>query len=121
MKKASTAVLVLSLLAFTTGSSLAAGAIAVDDSVGESASETGYGFATGEDTREDAAREALKQCRAHGNRDCKVVVRFDKCGAYANNRRVYGVGWGRTLAEASNMALDKCGAGNCRIVVADCD
>jgi len=29
-----------------------------------------------------------------GNESCKVVVWFDKCGAYASSNEKYGIGWG---------------------------
>lgn len=97
----------------------AAGAIAVDDEQGET--EPGYGFVTGYNTRRSAARAALEECRDKDNDNCKVVVRFDACGAYAASRKYYGVGWGETKHEAREMALDNCGSDNCRIIVAECE
>ena len=99
-------------------SAIAAGAIAVDDERGQSARDAGYGLGWG-DTREEAAREALKECRDSGNTNCRVVARFDTCGAYAASRTTYGVGWGRTEEAAKGMALANCP--NCRIVISDCE
>lgn len=96
----------------------AAGAIAVDDEEGES--DPGYGFATGESTREEAGKAALKQCRESGNKNCKVVARFDACGAYAASKKYYGAGWGSTKQKAESMALEKC-EGGCKIVVSECE
>lgn len=96
----------------------AAGAIAVDDEEGES--EPGYGIVTGMDSREEAGREALKQCKDSGNENCKVVARFDTCGAYAASNEYYGVGWGGTKQAAIGMAMEKCGE-NCRVVVSECE
>lgn len=97
----------------------AAGAIAVDDDVGDT-SDAGYGTSTGQDSREEAAAAAMRKCRSFGNKNCKVVVRFDTCGAYANSRKHYGVGWGETARVARAKALDTCGDG-CRILVSDCE
>lgn len=96
----------------------AAGAIAVDDEEGEG--EPGYGIVTGENSRDEAGREALKQCKASGNENCKVVARFDTCGAYAASKQYYGVGWGATEKAAINMAKEQCGE-SCRIVVSECE
>jgi len=97
----------------------AAGAIAVDDEQGET--EPGYGLATGADTRADAARDAMKFCREEGNKGCKVVVRFDECGAYAASKKYYGIGYGKSLAKAESMALEACGNSKCKILVSDCE
>lgn len=107
------------LLSFP-AAAFAAGAIAVDDEEGQSANDVGYGIATGEDSREEAGREALRRCRSASNHSCRVVVRFDQCGAYAVSRGHFGVGWGNSERGAENMALDQCGA-NCRIVISDCE
>ena len=96
-----------------------AGAIAVDDERGET--EPGYGFVTGKDSREEAARAALYECRRSGHSNCKVVVRFDECGAYAASKNFYGVGWGSSEKTARSKALDQCGHDTCRIVVSECE
>ena len=95
----------------------AAGAIAVDDEVGET--EPGYGFVTGYDTRDEAARAAIKECRKSGNKNCQVVARFDKCGAYASSKKYAGAGWGTTKRAAEKMALEKCGNQRCEVRVSD--
>ena len=100
---------------------MAAGAIAVDDDGDISGGDAGYGIVTGEASREDAAKAALKQCRSSGNSSCKVVVRFDVCGAYASCKKYFGGGWGNTDAEAQRKALDECGQGSCKILVSDCE
>lgn len=98
---------------------MAAGAIAVDDEAGSSASEAGYGVGSGS-TREAAGADAMKECKKAGNTNCKVAVRYDTCGAYAASKTDSGTGWGSSEAEAKNNALEACGAG-CRLVVSDCD
>lgn len=102
------------------GHTFAAGAIAVDDEEGQHHEDVGYGTAVGEHTREEAAGAAMRRCREHGNAKCRVVVRFDKCGAYAVSHSHYGVGWGTSLRAAQTHALKECGA-NCRVVVSECE
>lgn len=111
-------VAVAAVLGFS-GAALAAGAIAVDDEEGTKASEVGYGIGSGS-TREAAASAAMKECKKAGNSGCKVVVRYDVCGAYAANKTVFGIGWGSTESAAESKALSECGSG-CKIVVSDCD
>ena len=96
----------------------AAGAIAVDDEEGET--EPGYGFVTGASSRDAAGKGALKQCKDSGNDNCKVVARFDTCGAYAASKKYYGAGWGASKQKAESMALDTC-SGNCTIIVSACE
>lgn len=97
----------------------AAGAIAVDDEEGQGAKEVGYGVGEGA-TRAEAAKHALAERKKAGNKDCKVAVRYDTCGAYAASKKHSGIGFGKTKAIATKKALDECGIGACRIVVADC-
>src|SRR5438132_11873470 len=81
MKKIA-ALLAMLVLSFAfSNPAFAFGAIAVDDEEGET--DPGYGFVTGEDTREAAERKAMKECRSQGNKNCKVIVWFKQCGAYA--------------------------------------
>ncbi|MBI5330315.1 MAG: DUF4189 domain-containing protein [Betaproteobacteria bacterium] len=112
---ACTLALALTLLSPT---AFSAGAIAVDDEVGDK--EPGYGLVYGYGSRDEAAVAALAECKK-SNEHCKVVARFDKCGAYAASLKYYGVGWGVSAAEAQTMAMDNCGHSNCRIVVVDCE
>ena len=99
-------------------SAFAAGAIAVDDEKGST--DAGYGFVTGASSREVAAVEAMKVCKKAGNSDCRIVARFDTCGAYAASKTHYGAGWGSSLEKAKAMATDKC-EGSCKIIVAQCE
>jgi hypothetical protein len=99
--------------------SFAAGAIAVDDEEGET--DPGYGVITGAASREEAGRQALAECTKQGNKNCKVALRFDKCGAYAGNARYFGVGWGNTLQAAQKKALDDCARSSCKVLVAECE
>jgi hypothetical protein len=97
----------------------AAGAIAVDDEEGET--DPGYGVVVGASSREAAAREALAECKKQGNKNCKVVARFDQCGAYAGNKKYFGVGWGRSIDAARTMAMNECGQRSCKVIVAECE
>ena len=105
--------LVLSFNVFATG------AIAVDDEEGDE--EPGYGLVTGHADKAAASKAALAECKKAGNNSCKVVVWFDKCGAYAASKKYYGVGWGSTEAAASKMAKDKCGNKACEVKLVECE
>ena len=72
-------------------------------------------------TTQAAAREAMRQCRAAGNENCQVEVRFDPCGAYAVSSNYFGIGTGNSLARAERVALDGCGRSWCRVVLSECD
>jgi hypothetical protein len=109
------ATLVMALPAF----SFATGAIAVDDQKGDE--EPGYGIAVGKDGKDEAMRSALAECRKAGNKNCKSMVWFEGCGAYASSTNFYGVGFGKTLKAAEKMALDKCGKSACEVKVSECD
>lgn len=98
----------------------AAGAIAVDDEVDLEAGDTGYGIGFG-NTAAEAAAQAMKECRSAGNESCKVVSRFNGCGAVAVSRKFYGAGSGTTEAAAERAALNACGNRNCKVVVSDCE
>jgi len=99
-------------------SAFAIGAIAVDDEEGED--EPGYGFVTGYDNKDEARRDALKECKKSGNTGCKVVAWFETCGAYAASKKHYGAGWGATKQKAEAMALEKCGS-KCRVAISECE
>ena len=111
--------LFFSFLMMASSGAYAAGAIAVDDQEGDD--EPGYGIIVGADSREEAGRDALKACRKSGNDSCKVVVRFDKCGAYAASRKYYGIGYGSSLRKAENMAIEACGNSSCKVLISDCE
>jgi hypothetical protein len=117
--KRSALLLGAALILAQTGSVWAAGAIAVDDQPGSKPSDAGYGIGFG-DTKESAQTAALKKCNAVGNSSCKVVVWFDKCGAYASSNEKYGIGWGGSEDDAKSKALEQCGNDQCRVVASDC-
>ncbi|KQS79117.1 hypothetical protein ASG25_11100 [Rhizobium sp. Leaf384] len=112
-----TALITLTLLAGPVTSAFAFGAIAVNDSQGTAASEAGYGMGWGS-SRQEAERNAVRECKSAGNEDCTVAVWFERCGAYAGDRVNYGIGYGSTLKAAEKMATADCP--NCQIIVSDC-
>jgi hypothetical protein len=97
----------------------AEGAIAVDDQPGEKPSDAGYGIGFG-DSKESAQKAALAKCNSMGNDTCKVVVWFEKRGAYASSNEKYGIGWADSEDDAKSKALEQCGNGHCRVVASDC-
>ncbi len=117
MKKILELVLCMALLA--PFSAFAVGAIATDDDVGDA--EPGYGIATGYDTKEEAKKAALENCREAGNEHCSVSVWFEGCGAYASSKKYAGAGWGKSQKIAEAKALDKCGSPSCKIRISECD
>ena len=104
-----------------TGMALAIGAIAVDDSYGDEPSGVGYGFVTLYGSKQEAAAGAMEACQGEGNTECKVVLTFQNCGAYAASRNNFGVGTGGTMAAAEKSALTNCGEAECMAVVSDCE
>jgi hypothetical protein len=111
--------LAAAMAAAPVGSAFATGAIAVDDQPGQKPSDAGYGIGFG-DSKESAQKAALAKCNTAGNTSCKVVVWFEKCGAYASSNAKYGIGWAATEDDAKSKALDQCGNGQCRLVASDC-
>lgn len=98
----------------------ATGAIAVDDAPGGKPGDAGYGIGFG-DSKDSAKQAAMKKCEEAGNSSCKVMVWFEKCGAYASSFEKYGIGWGGSKDDAEEKALDQCGNGHCKVVASECD
>jgi hypothetical protein len=85
----------------------------------DKASESGYSIVMGQNTEALAKTGAMNACKEAGNKNCKVVVLFTKCGAYASSQTASGSGTGKTKQEAVNNALAGCA--NCNVVAADCE
>jgi hypothetical protein len=97
------------------------GAIAVDDEPGLDPDSVGYGIISGYAIETEAINDAIDACKDEGNEDCRIVLVFRKCGAYAASTYNYGVGTAPTLREAEQQALASCGLRECRVIVSDCD
>ena len=102
------------------GTALAFGAIAVDDYYDEDPSEAGYGIATEYRNARDASIAALDACKTDPTSDCKVVLTFRKCGAYAASRGGYGVAAANTIKQAEDRAVRQCRDPGCMVVASDC-
>jgi Domain of unknown function (DUF4189) len=100
---------------------LAWGAIAVDDEPGLDPDSVGYGIISGYAIEVEAINDAIDACKDEGNDDCRIVLVFRKCGAYAASKYNYGVGTAPTLREAEHDALASCGERVCRVIASDCD
>jgi uncharacterized protein DUF4189 len=110
----------IALASVSAGAAFAWGAIAVDDHDGEDPGEAGYALITDSPSRNAASIEALSSCQANGSSDCRLVLTFQKCGAYAASRNLYGAGTGNTVAEAEKRALASCNDPFCTVIVSDC-
>lgn len=119
LRKTALSMAAVNVLFFVTLSAHAVGAIAVDDEQGET--EPGYGLVTGYDTADQAKTAAVKECREAGNTNCKAVMWFKTCGAYAASRTYYGIGYGDSLQLAEAKAISECGNSSCKVVVSDCE
>jgi hypothetical protein len=64
---------------------------------------------------------ALQYCRDEGNDNCRKVSWFETCGSYAASKEYYGAGWGKTASAAQQMAMEKCGENDCRIIETECE
>lgn len=117
MNRLTAAAFVVAATSLLAGNAHAYGAIAIDQS--SKGMLPAYGFSTGASSRQAAERIATAYCSEHG-RDCKPVVWFETCGAYANSRTHYGYGYGATKADATAKALKMCASNKCEVVVAKC-
>lgn len=98
---------------------MAVGAIAVDDEAGDVTA--GYALVTGYDSKAAAQAAAIKECREAGNKNCKAVLWFETCGAYAADAEHYGIGFGKSIKIAESKAIEDCGGGSCKPIVSDCE
>jgi hypothetical protein len=82
-------------------------------------SESGYQIVTGQGTDALAKTAAMAGCKEAGHKNCKIVVLFTECGAYASSQTASGSGTGKTKQEAITNAKEGCE--NCEIVAAACE
>lgn len=113
--------LLLSLVLVLPMGAHAVGAIAVDDVEGDTAATVGYNVVGGYASESEAKAAALKECRAAGNKNCKIGVWYTRCGAYATSKNSTGYGTGASKKIAIDNAIDGCDDKGCKIVVADCE
>lgn len=94
------------------------GAISIDLERADRAPYYGVG---GGSSEAEANSNALKFCKEAGGKECKSVVTYQQCGAYAASRA--GGGWGRSATKrtAEAQAMAGCNAEGCKIVVSDCN
>lgn len=103
------------------------GAIVVSDEQGEAADDTYYATWTDAPTEAEAVSRAMSTCRADfragglSASGCRVVTTFKRCGAYAVNKKGFGVGASNLLSGAEKMALDQCARRDCQVVVSLCN
>jgi GTP cyclohydrolase III len=107
------------ILLLNTQLAFADGAIAVNDAEGTKPADVGYGIGGG-DTKADAEANAMKQCKDSGNDQCKVMISYTKCGAYAGSYSNYGIGKGDTEEAAKAKALEQCANTKCKIIASAC-
>ncbi len=95
------------------------GAISVDLEKVERSPYYGLG---GGDTEAEATKNAMKFCAEAGGKQCKTVVTYNQCGAYAANNR-NGGGWGKseTKKTAESQAMAACNHDSCKLLVSDCN
>ncbi|OYU46857.1 MAG: hypothetical protein CFE31_19520 [Rhizobiales bacterium PAR1] len=94
------------------------GAISIDLTKAERSPYYGIGGGGSED---EATKNAQKFCGEAGGKECKVVVTYNQCGAYAASKT--GGGWGKSTTKktAEAQAMSGCNADSCKIVVSDCN
>jgi hypothetical protein len=93
--------------------------IAVSDARGVAGGDAGYGVGQG-NSQAEANDGAMHECVSHHNANCKLVLTYGACGAYASSTNHAGTGTGSSAVEASKNALDACAHDSCKVVVADC-
>jgi hypothetical protein len=94
------------------------GAIAVDTQKPDR--DPAYGIGGG-DNEDEARSNAIKFCKESGGKECKPVVAYQECGAYAASKK--GGGWGMNTSKktAEAKAMSGCDDDSCKIVVSDCN
>jgi hypothetical protein len=113
-----TIVIALAAIVAETGSSVAAGAIAVGRPDDVAKRGISMGFSTNRETTEEAKTRSLKLCEDSGSMMssilCEVVATFDnKCVAVAIDPAVQTPGFGWAVAETEQASKDNA-LSNCR-------
>jgi hypothetical protein len=94
------------------------GAISIDLKTAETEPYFGVGGGGSED---EATANAQKFCAEAGGAECKTVVTYQQCGAYAASKT--GGGWGKSTTQktAEDQAMAGCNDDGCKIVTSDCN
>lgn len=102
------------------GPALAGGWSAISVDFRNDMTKTVYGIGRGGSASE-AGSAALDFCTKAGGGNCKVVVSYTNCGAFAAGTS--NVGWGMAMDKGTAEANARagCGAESCRIIVSDCN
>jgi hypothetical protein len=81
-----------------------------------------HAFGSG-DTRAEAEKAALTQCREEGAKRCAVRVAYTQCGAFAvsGSGKAWSWGTGATKRAAEKSAIGSCKGVSCEVVASDCN
>lgn len=80
-----------------------------------------FGIVVGYKTVAEAEKAAINKCTANGGVNCRVVERFERCGAIAASDVAFGIGVGNSGRLARNKALSVCGSVECRVLDNACE
>ncbi|WP_436897433.1 DUF4189 domain-containing protein [Acinetobacter gyllenbergii] len=81
------------------------------------------GTAVGADSKEEAERLALADCKAKGGQSCQVDLTYhNQCGVMILGDKVFNTAHAASIEEASNLGLKQCKkeSGNCRVYYSAC-
>lgn len=96
-----------------------AGAIAIAPTANNAVPK--FGIVVRYKTMAEAEKAAVEKCMASGGVNCRVVERFDRCGAIAASEVAFGIGVGKDGRLARNKALSICGSVECRVLDNACE
>jgi hypothetical protein len=94
------------------------GALSIDLKTAETEPYFGVGGGSSED---EATANAQKFCAEAGGAECKTVVTYQQCSAYAASNK--GGGWSKSTTQktAEDQAMAGCNDDGCKIVTSDCN
>ena len=95
------------------------GAISIDASSASASPAYGIGGGASESEATDNAQKFCKE--AGGGKGCKVMVTYEKCGAFASNGHEAGWGKAPTKGQAEANAMQACEKKDCALVTSDCN
>ena len=80
-----------------------------------------FGIVVGYKTVAEAEKAAIDKCMANGGANCRVVGKFERCGAIAASDVAFGIGVGSSGRLARNKALSVCGSVECQVLDNACE